>query len=43
MEIHNLLWDAMEGDTKYSERDLKRINQEIEDATKYDRGEARVV
>ena len=40
MEIHNLLWDAMEGDTKYSERDLKRINQELEDAAKYDRGEA---
>jgi len=36
MDLHNLLWDAIEGDTKYSDRDLKRINQELEDAAKYD-------
>lgn len=43
MEIHNLLWDAAEGDTKYSQRELDRINKELEDAAIYDRSQADVV
>ncbi len=37
MEIHNLLWDSVNGDTKYTEQELKQINEELENAAKYDR------
>ena len=39
MEIHNLLWDAIEGDTKHTQRELDQINQELEDASEYDRSQ----
>jgi hypothetical protein len=42
MELHNLLHDAVEGDTKYTQRDLDRINQELEDAAKHDRSQKEV-
>jgi hypothetical protein len=40
MELHNLLYDAVEGDTKYTQRDLDRINQELNDAAEYDASQA---
>jgi hypothetical protein len=39
MEIHNLLWDAAEGDTKYTQRELDQINQELDNAAEYDRSQ----
>jgi hypothetical protein len=40
MELHNLLYDAVEGDTKYTQRDLNKINQELNDAAEYDASQA---
>jgi hypothetical protein len=39
MEIHNLIWDAVNADTLYTDQQLEKINQELEDAAKYDNGE----
>jgi len=43
MDLHNLLYDAVEGDTKYTQYDLDKINQELEDAAEYDRSQEGVV
>jgi hypothetical protein len=39
MEIHNLLWDAAEGDTRHTQRELDQINQELDNAAEYDRSQ----
>jgi hypothetical protein len=39
MELHNLLYDAVEGDTKYTQLDLDQINQELNNAAEYDRSQ----
>jgi len=39
MDIHNLLYDAVEGDTKHTQRELDQINQELDNAAEYDRSQ----
>ena len=42
MDIHNLLWEAVNNSEAYPSWELDRINQELEDAAKYDNGESGV-
>jgi hypothetical protein len=37
MEIHNLLGDGLEFQEYVSQREIDRINQELNDAAEYDR------
>jgi hypothetical protein len=39
MEVHNLLYDALDGDTKHTQRELDKINQELDNAAEYDRSQ----
>jgi hypothetical protein len=42
MEIHNLLGDGMEFQQYISQREIDRINQELNNAAEYDRSQERV-